>query len=556
MEKSSMNKNTPVQISRNLLETLISLAGELVLGRNQLIQGINNSDMAVIETSGQRIDLITSEIQDAIMRTRMQSVTGLFGKICQKFGARVILDKTCKDVVLDRTILESLTEPLDALVEIFIDFGPSTFQNSRQIEKSNKEKVLLKAFQDAGQVTIAIFTDTILLSLADIPETITATIETIGGIIDVDSMANKGSTVFLKLPLTLAIIPSQMISIGKEKFAIPQANLSELLRIPAAETKSKIEKVGDASVIRLRGELLPLLSLSDLLGIEKTHVCAQNGETEPGRRKNLADRRSMKYSADGRVIGIEATGDAQNIQKRIKTDRRQQRSAVINIAIVFAGSFKYGIIVDRFYDSEDIVVKPFGRHLKNDNAYAGATIMGDGRVSLIFDIINLAQMAGLSTVSESQQLSKNMNQEIAPGNVKESIVVFKNMETEYFAASFKYVQRIERFKTADIERIENRNVIQYRGKTLRLYDISEIADVETPAQKETQEVIVFKANEKEFGLMVSPLVDILNMHLDVDEGSFKQFGIKGTMSINGHTTLVMDIMETAESFWMEVCNYV
>ncbi len=542
-----MNNNSPVQVSRSILETLISLAGELVLGRNQLIQGINNSDMAVIETSGQRIDLITSEIQDAIMRTRMQPVAGLFEKICQKFGGRVFFDKTGKDVLLDRTILEAIQNPLDALVGAFIEFEANAFQGGNEIGKSNDDNVLLKAFQDAGQVNIVISADCVLLSPTDIPEKISAAIEFVGGVIEVDSIGDNGGAVFIKLPLTLAIIPSQMISIGEEKFGIPQTSLSELLRIPAADTKNKIEKVGDADVIRLRGELLPLLNLSDLLDIERIYICPESGEQKPERRKNLADRRSKKYDADGRVIGIEKT---ENTLERAETDRRLNRDGVTNIAIVFAGNYKYGLVVDQFYDSEEIVVKPVGRHLKKHKAYVGATIMGDGTVSLILDILNLAQMAGLSTVSEAHRLSKKLKPDVRLEGAKESIVMFKNMKTEYFAASFKHVQRIERVKTADIERIEKQNVIQHRGKVLRLYGISEIVNVDALPEKEYREVIVFKVDEREFGLMVSPPVDILEVHLNVDGSNFKQPGIKGTMSIDGHTTLVMDILEIAESLGM------
>jgi len=551
MEKMLRHNNSPVQVSRKILETLISLAGELVLGRNQLIQGINNSDIAVIKASGQSIDLITSEIQDAIMQTRIQPVASLFEEICQKFGDRVVLDGTGRDVMLDRTILESIQKPLDALVDTFVTFEASAFQSGWEIEKTNDTNIQLKAFQDAGQVNIVISADCVLLSPTDIPEQIIAAIDMIGGAVDVDSIGENGCAVFIKLPLTLAIIPSQMISIGDEKYAVPQTNLSELLRIPAADTKNKIEKIGGADVIRLRGELLPLLNLSDLLDIERRYLCPESGARKTDRRKNLADRRSIKYNADGSVIGIEKTDDT---QERAKTDRRQNQFGVTNIAIVFAGNYKYGLVVDRFYDSEEIVVKPVGRHLKKHKAYAGATIMGDGKVSLILDILNLAQLAGLSNVSESNRLSKKLNRETSPEGVKESIVMFKNMETEYFAASFEHVQRIERFKIDDIEKIENKNVIQYRGNVLRLYEISEIANVDVLPKKEFQEVIVFRVNEREFGLMVSPPVDILDVYLNVDDGNFKQPGIKGTMSINGHTTLVMDILETAESLWMEECN--
>ena len=555
MEKSSIN-NAPVQVSRHLLETLISLAGELVLGRNQLVQGINNGDMSVIETSGQSIDLITSEIQDAIMQTRMQSVAGLFETIGQKFGDQVKLDKTGKKISLDRTILDAIREPLDALVQIFINAGADAFQTEKETEKKDNSPIVLKALQETGQVNIVVSKAGVLLSATDVPGHIHGVIEEFGGIIEVDALEEKGSTVSMKLPLTLAIIPSQMISIGEEQFAVPQANLSELLRIPAAEVKNRIEKIGDADVIRLRGELMPLLNLSDLLGIKKYCLNPETSRQTPDRRTNVADRRSRKYHPDGHTLNTDITGNEENIRQREDTDRRQHRFGVTNIAIVSAGNYKYGLVVDKFHDSEEIVVKPVGRHLKGCKAYAGATIMGDGKVCLILDILNLAQMAELSTMSESKRISNNLSAETILEKDKEAIVLFKNMETEYFAASFEHVHRIERVATTDIEKIENQTIIQYRGKALRLYELSEIADVAALPKRERQEVIVFSVEDKEFGLMVSPPVDILERHLDIDENNFRQPGMKGTMNIDGHTTLVLDIPETAEALWMEVCNHV
>lgn len=539
MEKTFANTNSSVQVNRRILETLISLAGELVLGRNQLIQGISTADMGVIETSGQSIDLITSEIQDAIMQTRMQSVNTLLKNICQKFGDRVVLDKTDQDVALDRSILESIQESLDALVDTFMT--PS-FLNSKEIEKSNNN-VLLKTFQDAGQVNIVISSHGVSLSPTDIPAKITSCIEEVGGALEVDSMGDKGCAVLIRLPLTLEIIPSQIICVGEETFAVPQANLSELLRIPADDTKNKIAKVGDTDVVSLRGELMPLLNLSELLKIEKSYVCPESGERNPDRRKNLADRRCSTYRADGSIIEVEKTDE---LQERDRTDRRRSRVGVLNIAIVFAGNYKYGLVVDRFYDSEEIVVKPVGRHLKRCKAYAGATVMGDGRVSLILDILNLGQLAGLSAASDSRQVSANLKQQGIVEGVKESMVVFKNAETEYFAACFEHVVRIERFETKNIERIKNQKVIQYRGKVLELYDIAQIADVQILPEKEFREVIVFEVNQRQFGLMVSPPVDILEVNFNVDQSSFKKPGIKGTMTVKDHTTLIIDIPEAAQ----------
>lgn len=537
MEETSKKIDASVQVSLRLLDTLMSLAGELVLGRNQLLQGINNADMETISISGQRIDLITSEIQDVIMQTRMQSVDSLFKKISQKFGKRVIADNKGKDVELDRTILETMHKPLEALVEIFIEDG-----------KTNENKITLKAFQDKGQVNILVSSSASRFSSDDIPGSVSDIIEGLGGIVEIDLMQDAGCDLIIKLPLTLAIIPSQMTSIGEEIFAIPQTNLSELLRIPAATAKNRIEKVGNAEVIRLRGELLPLLNLSALLDIPRTYICPDNGQAMPERRSHLADRRSLKYNSDGSAVHTGKPDQEHKFAERNKEDRRQHKSSATNIAVVSAGNYKYGLVVDWFHDSEEIVVKPLGRHLKECQAYAGATIMGDGKVSLILDILNLAQMAGLSTVSESRLLSEKLQQYTDPEKLKESIVLFKNLESEYFAASFEYVQRIERFSSDSIENIGDRRVIQYRGGALPLYEMSQLLNVEPQPKRDLQEVIVFNLHGKEFGLMVTPPVDILEVHLEIDSRSFEQNGIKGTMSIDGHTTLVVDMMEMAESF--------
>jgi two-component system chemotaxis sensor kinase CheA len=543
MENLAKENNPPVQVNRRHLDMLSALAGELVLGRNQLLQGINNSNMETIELSGQTIDLITSEIQDVIMQTRMQPVDSLFEKICIKFKSKVTFDQKGKEFSLDRTIHESLKEPLDALVNFICKFEQNNNQNKNQTKQSDGHKIVLKAFQDAGQINIIIAAENILISMADIPKDVTDAIKEIGGIIEVDSQ-DKGCNVFIKLPLTLAIIPSQIACVGKDKFIIPQANLSELLRVSAAEAKDRIEKVGDADVIRLRGTMLPLVNLSELLGIKRLFTCPETNRMVPERRKNISDRRSQKYNTDGSIIDNEKTTHELNLQKRNRTDRRKGASGVTNIAVVFAGNYKYGLIVDKFCDSEEIVVKPVGRYLQKYKIYAGATIMGDGKVSLILDILNLAHMAGLSSVSESEKLPKNQEK-----NKKhnQSIALFKNMETEYFAASFEYIQRIERIPRDSIELIGKKRVTQYRGGALSLYDLSQIADVQPLSPKELQEVIVFKVNRHEFGLIVSPPVDIIQSHLNIDEKNFKNKGIRGTATINGHTTLVLDILKIANS---------
>jgi two-component system chemotaxis sensor kinase CheA len=588
---------TSLRVNVGLLDTLMNLAGELVLSRNQLLQGINSSNQKATELSSQRIDMITSELQEAIMRTRMQPIANILNKftrvvrdLSHQLGKTIDLIIEGKDVELDKTILESINDPLTHLIRNSVDHGIETPMEREQMGKQPAGKIVLKAFHEAGQVNIVIsddgkglhpnkiansaveknliseqqvseMSDKQKMELIFLPgfstakevtdvsgrgvgmDVVVTNISNLGGIIELDSVPGEGTDIQIKLPLTLAIIPSQITSVGNERYAVPQVNLNELLRIPAAQVKEKIEKVGDAAVVRLRGELLPLLNLADMLGIEKTYSHPAISDELPERRQNLADRRSKHHiiSEEGVILDTQS-GDADFPQRKTE-DRRYHSASAINIAVVSAGAFKYGLVVDKLLDSEEIVVKPVGRHLKKCSAYAGATIMGDGKVALILDISNLAQMAELSAVSEAGQMARAAEEAAAAAKDKAALLTFKNSESEYFAAPLNLVERIERIQTSNIEQIGNSKVVQYRGGALPLYELSQVAEFQPLAPRDQQEVIVFKIKDRELGLMVMPPIDAQEINLDIDESTLKQPAISGSMIINQHTTLLVDIFE-------------
>ena len=604
-----------LRIHVNLLDTLMNLAGELVLSRNQLMQSITSSNAKATELSSQHIDMITSELQEAIMKTRMQPIAVVFTKftrvvrdLSKKLGKTIDLEIEGKDVELDKTIIESINDPLTHLVRNSVDHGIELPEDRKKAGKNSTGTIVLKAFHDAGQVNIVISddgkgldpdiialtavnkglmteqqvdklsdkekTELILLPGFSTAEKVTdvsgrgvgmdvvmTNIEKLGGLLEINSTLGKGTDIQIKLPLTLAIIPSQIISLDNEKYAIPQVNLDELLRIPASQIKERIEKVGNAEVVRLRGDLLPLLDLGKVLGIDKKFVHPEEKIEYTDRRESVADRRSPyhKISEDGKEIveSREAALESEANYKRSGSDRRYHAASAINIAVVSAGSFKYGLVVDELCDSEEIVVKPLGRHLKQCSGYAGATIMGDGKVALILDVSSLAQMAGLTTMAEVERMAKAVKAaEKAKENSKDkiSLLVFKNGESEYFAAPLNLVERIERIQTSTIEKIGDRKVIQYRDGTLPLYELSQVTKTAPLPEKNQQELIVFTVKNRELGLMVTPPIDAVEIAIEIDDSTLKIPCISGSMIIDKHTTLLVDIFELVKQLnpeWFE-----
>ncbi len=600
-----------IRINVNLLDTLMNLAGELVLSRNQLMQSINSSNAKATELSSQHIDMITSELQEAIMRTRMQPIAVVLTKftrvvrdLSKKVGKSIDLEIEGKDVELDKTIIESINDPLTHLVRNSVDHGIELPEVRKKAGKNATGKIVLKAFHDAGQVNIVISddgkgldpdkmaltavnkglmteqqvdklsdkekTELILMPGFSTAEKVTdisgrgvgmdvvmTNIEKLGGLIEINSTPGKGTEIQVKLPLTLAIIPSQIISLDNEKYAIPQVNLDELLRIPASQIKERIEKVGNAEVVRLRGNLLPLLNLARILGIDKKFIHPDEQKEYPDRRESIADRRSPQYEITENGEKIIENKKADFTSERGNEDRRYHAASAINIAVVSAGSFKYGLVVDELCDSEEIVVKPLGRHLKQCSGYAGATIMGDGKVALILDVSSLAQMAQLTTMAEVERMAKAVKEaEKAREKAKDkiSLLVFKNGESEYFAAPLNLVERIERIQTSTIEEISDRKVIQYRDGTLPLYELSQVTEISPLPEKSQQEVIVFTVKNRELGLMVTPPIDAVEVALEIDDSTLKMPCISGSMIIDKHTTLLVDIFELVKKLnpeWFE-----
>ncbi|GAB6143921.1 hybrid sensor histidine kinase/response regulator [Desulfocicer niacini] len=608
---------TSLRVDLKLLDDLMILAGELVLSRNQLLQALSNKDTHATEIVGQRIDLITSELQQTVMFTRMQHMSRVFDRfprlvrdLAGKMSKDVNLTMRGRQVELDKTLLEAVTDPLIHLVRNAIDHGIETPEIRLSQGKKPTGQIFLRAFHGAGKVNIEIsddgrgmdanlladravslgiitgerareMSDKEKLHLVFLPgfsmaskvtdlsgrgvgmDVVKSNMSSIGGHVDIESQPGIGTRFMIKVPLTLAIIPSQIVVAEGERYAIPQLNLEELVRIPANRVREKIEYVGDAQVMRLREALLPLVRLTDVIGVDRTYVCDISGHRKKDQRKNIADRRSPRHEISGKIstmtaastdLIITGSGTASatdpvsisDTPPNDRTDRRYRATSALNITVLSTGSLKYGLIVDELHDSEEIVVKPLGRHLQHCKAYAGATIMGDGRVSLILDVANIAEMAGVLPMEE-EDISRLMHQTRGKASASHkktsSLLIFMGGAAEQFAVPLNQVVRIEKIASKEIETIGQMRVVQSRGKTLPLFSVDEVIKVAPLSSLENFIVIVFECNDRDVGLLCSGPVDSVNTDKAIDEKTLKKQGVLGSVAIHDHTTMVINIVE-------------
>jgi two-component system chemotaxis sensor kinase CheA len=598
--------DTSLRVHVSLLDSLMTLAGELVLSRNQLLQTIGTNDLRNAEAVGQRIDLITSELQEAIMLTRMQPIGNVFSKfprvvrdLSKQLNKTIELTIVGNEVELDKTIIESINDPLTHLIRNSVDHGVEMPADRKRIGKSEKGLIILKAYHEAGQVVIQIsddgkgldgealaasavskglitaeqaqiMSDKEKISLIFLPgfsmakkvtdvsgrgvgmDVVKTNLDKLGGQVEIVSEVGKGTTISIKLPLTLAIIPCQIITTSGERYAIPQVNLEELLRIPANQVKKRVEKVGNAEVVRLRGNLLPLIRLSDVIDAERTYWDPAEGGQRPDRRDSIADRRGKNSPLFHNTSEKPEEGRQADTDTRAANDRRYSAASALNIVVVSTNSMKYGLIVDHLQDSEEIVIKPLGRHLQQCKGYAGATIMGDGRIALILDVTNLARMAHLTSIDgtdRANEVALAAEEFIRTQKDRQALLIFRSSEHEQFAVPLNQVERIEKIKRSDIEDMGGKRVMQYRGGSLALITVDDISSVHPLADQDDLLVIVFNICSKPIGLLAIGPIDAIEITSEIDGVTLKQPGIMGSIIIDGHTTMLVDVFEIVQTLF-------
>lgn len=542
---ADLNIRVPVSV----LDKLMNLAGELVLSRNQLLQKIESSDRNGLESVASGLDQVTSELQEAIMQTRMQPIGNVFGKfprIVRDLSAK--LNKQCnliidgRDVEVDKSIIEAINDPLTHLIRNSVDHGIEPPEVRNAIGKKSQGTITLRAFHQAGKVRIDIRDDGGGINPAIIKEkavqkgmmtadraaamsdreairlifapgfstakqvtdvsgrgvgmdVVRTNIERIGGSVDVESEVGKGTSIRVTLPLTLAIIPSMIVDCHNERYAIPQVNIVELVRIRPDEASTRLGNIKNADVLRLRGSLLPLVHLDVALGFQKGHTA-------------------------------------------------ENRNKALSIVVVESGQTRYGLVVDALHDSEEIVVKPMGRHLKNCGYVAGATILGDGHVALILDIAGIASHAELRVADDDG----NNKEEIAIASSSENVqtlMVFSNDPREQFAVPMGVVNRIERVRRDQIDTVGGREILQYRHASLPLISIEKAINCRPRPDLDRMFIVVFEVRGKEVGLIAPKLDDIRRVECEIDTTTFHEPAVAGSLVLDGHTIRVLDLYEMA-----------
>ncbi|MGD9639372.1 MAG: chemotaxis protein CheW [Alphaproteobacteria bacterium] len=539
--KESSLAEQSIRVNVDLLENMMTLVSELVLTRNQLLQMVRGQTDSEFVSPLQRLSLITSDLQEGVMKTRMQPIGIAWNKLprivrdlATETGKKIDLQMYGAETELDRQVLELIRDPLTHMVRNSADHGLEHPDERARTGKSETGIIKLDAYHEGGHIIIEISDDGKGLNINRIKEkaldnglvtesqlelmneqqiaqfifnagfstaekvtsvsgrgvgmdVVKTNIEKIGGNIELKTKEGKGTSFRIKIPLTLAIVSALIVKSGGEKFAFPQISVVELVRV-TKKSEQQIEKINNSAVLRLRDHLLPLVNLKEVLRL--------NGQ-----------------------------------EKQPHDDSQDE----IFVIVSQVGTFTFGIIVDHVFDTEEIVVKPVSQILRDITMFSGNTILGDGSVIMILDPNGIATAVGETVESSSDNDEKQKSAVVSDDIV--SFLIFKSEGKDPKAVPLALVARLEEFDVSLFEHSYGKPVVQYRGK---LMPIVSFAGEFRLKEKGRQPVLVFADNERSMGLMVDEIVDIVEDKMKVELKADKE-GIIGTAVIKGKATDVIDI---------------
>lgn len=544
---NSEKSDSTIRVQVSLLDRLMTLMGEMVLVRNQVLQYSQKIEDLEFLNLSQKFDVVTTELQEETMKMRMQPIGTILTKfqrvvrdLSGSLGKKINLTLSGVETELDKSLIEAVKDPLTHIVRNSCDHGCETIAERAQNGKSETANIAIKAYHEGGQVIIEVADDgrglhrekllkkaiergivspdkAQVMSDRDVQglifapgfstaekvtnvsgrgvgmDVVKSNIERIGGLVEISSQQNVGTKITLKIPLTLAIVPAMIIRSGDDRYAIPQVKLVELVRVE----KHDIEMLQGKPVLRLRGQILPLLSLKEVFKME----------SQPFGQSNDA----------------------------------------INIVVLNSENTFFGLIVDEIIDTADIVVKPLANFLKAIGLFSGATVLGDGSVAFILDVVGIAQknLVAFGNHTQEQLVVATQAQELS-FQARDYIMVKLNAKAKH-AIPLSQVSRMEEFSPSEIEQSGGQQVVRYRGQLLRLISLNQVLGYkpDEPIQ-EVNQVIVVKYQDQLVGFRVDEIIDVLSSTDKLDTRVKDNPLFAGNLLTKDEVVVVLDVVRITQ----------
>jgi two-component system, chemotaxis family, sensor kinase CheA len=541
-ERAERVANHSIRVNVDTLDYLMTTVSELVLTRNQLLEIVRRHEDSDFKVPLQRLSNVTAELQEGVMKTRMQPIGNAWQKLprivrdlCAELGKDIDLKMAGAETELDRQVLELVKDPLTHLVRNCADHGIERPAERLAAGKPAKGTIRLAACHQGGHIIIEIGDDGRGLDVARISakaveyglaseaaiaaksdaeicnfifmpgfstaarvtsvsgrgvgmDVVRSNIEQIGGTVDLQSVAGAGAKFTIKIPLTLAIVSALIVEAGGERFAMPQLAVLELVRA-SRNGEHRIERIKDTPVLRLRNKLLPLVYLQDVLRLGAAEAAAR--------------------------------GDGDNGF----------------VVVTQVGNQVFGIAVDGVFHTEEIVIKPMSSKLRDIAAFSGTTILGDGSVIMIIDPNGIAQTLGRAAQVGRDDKPERQDRQDNAANDLVSLLVFRAGSHQPKAVPLSLVTRLEEIDCRKIEVSDGRYLVQYRDQLMPLLRIDSQSDLK---QAGAQPILVFSDRGRSMGLVVDEIVDIVEDKLNIEVSSDRP-GVLGYAVVKGNATEILDV---------------